>query len=501
MGQETYRASGVEEAVETAARFHRDGRYNWFRGQVHDWPPHSSMFRALSSEDPERVQKALRRVEMFLRWMKETPELKHLLDDPNAAVAVAQHHGIPTNYIDFTTEPGVAGFFAADAPEIPKDEKSACIFCLNTDDLLRIWELMRPFRPKAHLELVTIDVSNLWRLEAQHGCFLYCDYNWDVDYPMDRILFPYSGYPSWPTREDIYPPQKSPLELLLDQYFDVEQKTFGTLWLRQQFEELIAKGAKNIFWYNDKAPVAGYREGAIHVAKLPKLTSWKSAALKGWTGIAIERMDQTIGAPIVLQVKPATSSLESANSVSYGVRQLLTTRPHSRQTIFEWQLRGLPKQDNLDVDKLSQAFQAVWNGMRSLPYTDEEIADAFGVTTQLFLEGFSADGDLLSAQKVMGDCFQAEFGVADGSSSRGYVTRKSLRAGLRSDLLDFASEQLIKNMQADVRWVLQAIFAPKLLIEFDHMRTIFARELIPTQVFTRKLVLYSPARLETFGLP
>lgn len=497
----TYHGANVEEAVEIATRFHREGRYNWFRGQVRDWPPYSSLFRIRSTKNPELEQRALRRVAMFLGWMKQTPELKGLLDHPDAALAVAQHYGIPTNYIDFTTEPGVAGFFAADAQEPVKDEKRACIFCLNTDDLLNIWETMKSFRPKAHLELVIIDVSNLWRLEAQHGCFLFCDYNWDVDYPMDRILFPYSGYPSWPTKEVIYPPQKSPLELLLDQYFDVEQKTLGTEWLRQQFEEQKAKGVMNVFWLDQETPQAGYYPEALRASDLPVLASWKPTALKDWTGIVVERMDETIAAPITLQVKSGSSFVELASSVSYGVRQVLTTRPHSRQFTFGWQLRGLAAPQTLSVDTLSQALQAVWNGMRSLPYTDDEIATTFGVTTHLFVEGFSVEGSLASAQRVLGDCFQVEFGAVDGSSSRGYITRQSLQSALRPDLAELASDRLIQVMQADVRWVLQAVFSPSRLLEFDQLRIIFARELIPTQVLARKLVLYSPARLDTFGLP
>ena len=48
--------------------------------------------------------------------------------------------------------------------------------------------------------------------------FLYVNYNWDVDYPMGRIVFPYQGYPVTPTREGIYPEDRSALEQLLDEY-------------------------------------------------------------------------------------------------------------------------------------------------------------------------------------------------------------------------------------------------------------------------------------------
>ncbi len=493
---EIYRAANIEEAVEIAVRLREEGRYNWFRGQVHDWPPYSSARRIQAADD----EKSSRRLSLFLDWVKQTPELKEPLNDPAAIAAVAQHYGIPSNYIDFSTEPGVAGFFAADGKAPSTGEVRPCIFCLNTDDLLEVWDAVKDFRPEAHLELVNIDVSNLWRLEAQHGCFLYCDYNWDVDYPMDRILFPSSGLPSWPTRNDIYPPQKSPLEALLDQYFDVEQKTLSAEYWYGVFQQMEAQG-KNAHWHLAETPKDGYHPEAIKTADIPLLASWNPAVLKGWAVFNVERIEAALAAPVTLQVNPSASSTEAASSVSYGVRQVLNTKRDARQFTFSWQFQGLSAPKSANINTLSEALQAVCDGMRRLPYTNAEIAAACGTTTHLFLEGFSLDPSLLVAQRVLDDCFQVEFGVTDGSSSRGYIRRKSLQSALRADLDRFASDRLMAATQDDVRRVLQAIFSPARLLEFEALRSIFANELIPTQALSRKLVLYSPARLLTFGLP
>ena len=67
------------------------------------------------------------------------------------------------------------------------------------------------------------DVNNLWRLQAQRGVFLFCNFNYDMDFPLDKIIFPYTGYPSYPTRKIVYPSDKSALELLLDQYVDIKR--------------------------------------------------------------------------------------------------------------------------------------------------------------------------------------------------------------------------------------------------------------------------------------
>lgn len=496
---EIYRATDVEEAVELANRFREEGRYDWFRSQVKDWPPYSSSFRIGTGSDRELEARSQRRAVMFLKWLSDTPQLRDLLSNIDAPGAVAQHYGIPTNYIDFTTEPGVAGFFAADSQQPPEENALACIYCLDTKDLLEVWEMMKDVRTGAHLELIKIDVSNLWRLEAQHGCFLFCDYNWDVDYPMDRILFPQTGYPSWPTKELIYPPQKSPLELLIDHYLDIEQKVFGSEWLRQTFKVMQAEG-RNVAIHNDSESSLGFRTDALRGTDIPPLASWQPARLEDWNGFATERMEETIGAPVILQVKPGQPA-DMAKSVAYGVRQFLNTRKRARRFIYSWQLQGLTIPPSLKVEALSSYLQTLWNGMRSLPYTDDDIATACGVTTNLFLEGLSNYGGLASAQKVLGDCFEVEFATREGSSSRGYLRRETLRSSLRSDLDEFISDHQKEMMASDIRRVLLGIFSPNLLIEFDHLQAIFARELIPTQVLTRSLVLYSPAQLSTFGLP
>lgn len=223
---EIYKANNIEEAVDLAHKLKSEGRYDWFRGQAQEWTPVSSRHRTI--RDSERVEKDNRRLEMFYKWVGTIPELRYLqeVEHVHDFYAVMQHYGIPTHYIDFTSEPGVAGFFAADTVQ-PSTGKS-CIYCLNTEDLIDVWDMIKDSgeRDQAKIELVKIDVRNLWRLQAQRGVSLFANYNWDIDYPMDRIVFPYSGYLCFPTKEQVYPVHKSPLEQLLDQYFSLEAATF-----------------------------------------------------------------------------------------------------------------------------------------------------------------------------------------------------------------------------------------------------------------------------------
>ncbi|WP_152900854.1 FRG domain-containing protein, partial [Pseudomonas aeruginosa] len=80
----------------------------------------------------------------FLGWTQAHPALKYLAapEHVDALLAVLQHYGFPTTYIDFTTEPAVAGFFASDTKVQPEGPGNSVIYCLNTDDLTEFYECL-----------------------------------------------------------------------------------------------------------------------------------------------------------------------------------------------------------------------------------------------------------------------------------------------------------------------------------------------------------------------
>jgi hypothetical protein len=139
------------------------------------------------------IESVRRRQQAFREWARANePKLGAIASDEDVLFAIMQHYGIPTDFIDFTTEPSIAGFFASDT----RTEPEPCIYCISTQDLSRYWGVAQKYlEPGTQLRTVTLQVPNLWRLEAQHGVFLYANYNWDLDYPPDRIVFPYTGYP------------------------------------------------------------------------------------------------------------------------------------------------------------------------------------------------------------------------------------------------------------------------------------------------------------------
>src|SRR6266545_1735795 len=127
-------AADVEGAIDIATRLKREGRYDWFRGQLEPWPPYSTLLRRQLKDPDGWEQDTKPEIERYLSWLRATPGLERLARDREAALCVAQHYGLPTHYIDFTTEPAVAGFFAVDKCP-PGATVRHCIYCLNTTDL------------------------------------------------------------------------------------------------------------------------------------------------------------------------------------------------------------------------------------------------------------------------------------------------------------------------------------------------------------------------------
>jgi hypothetical protein len=81
------------------------------------------------------------------------------------ALAIAQHHGVPTRLLDFTYDPLVAAFFAADEP--PDSAERICVWCIDLERVhLAAREVGRPF------ELVTVAGEHNRNLAAQKGLFV-----------------------------------------------------------------------------------------------------------------------------------------------------------------------------------------------------------------------------------------------------------------------------------------------------------------------------------------
>jgi FRG domain len=76
----------------------------------------------------------------WLAWPNaplRSDDLLHLIDLP-ALIALAQHHGIPTRFLDWTRNPMTAGFFAVEHLDHPEPDENLAVWGLHTRNAIRV---------------------------------------------------------------------------------------------------------------------------------------------------------------------------------------------------------------------------------------------------------------------------------------------------------------------------------------------------------------------------
>ncbi len=496
-----YQAKNVSSAVEMAEEMKRQGTHEWFRGQTHNWTLQSSLNRNRS-----KFEKSVERIKAFIGWVSITPGLEHLATDVDSTIAVAQHYGFPTHFIDFTTEPYVAGYFASENVSAtdpqdfdfesekrrffssePASDKVGCILCLNREDLLRTWKSVAAVRPVAKAsepEFLVTAVPDLWRLEAQHGVFFYCPIERfeQVVYDFDRIIFPHSGQIAWPAKDLIYPERKSSLEILLDQYFLLEQiHEFNEYQKETGFDKLM----KEKVHFSSKRP-----------SMAPVHPSWKETSIASYLSPSPSSFFTSISASTwTVDFHNFTSAQDASESVREQVLVKLKEHKNVRNELIHW------KSDDPAFDA---AAILVWDGLRQLPCIEDDIAIAIGNCAGLSYTARKFNLDSLSASKAYygTDVVEVEFCGVEKGFSRAYISKQHLLKAFRDDMQEFLNADEQAWLSGDPGYILLKILNPKRMFPFDRFEKLFLQEVVPSQaVWRKKAIIYSPARIEVFGLP
>lgn len=496
----------VEDAVRLAEERKDAGLAHWFRGQAKEWRVHPTFVR-LTLEKRER---ALERLNNFDKWVRQAPGLESLAESIESVTAVAQHYGLPTTFLDFTTEPKIAGFFASEKAGSATTKDMACIFCLNEEDEdLRI--LMQIFTgDSVSLRLWKNKVPDLWRLEAQHGGFLCCPCeDIEADYSFDRILFPNTHPLRTVKREDVFPVRKSQLEDLLDRYFMVERNLIKSkmMWSLPLVNRLISE-----------VPIAIFGVPSVECHPLmfpdgiPDHPSWSDATLQPWLELRDEEFAK-VQSSVVLQVhlpRPPITT-DTAKTIAEHLLADITDRPGIRGKLVGWDIQSVEDYD-LPEDfayRIEPKLARLWDGLRRLPYTDEDVCLGLGmcVAFAMALRGNfrnTGSGHLEQAStQCLGKSIELEFGAHDGSYSRGYASWISLAEAVRPDILSYVSEEKRGAVSNNIRLLLLGAQNPQKVFDFHELTRLFAREIAPTQVLLQNwdsACFYSPAHLDGLGL-
>jgi len=494
--QSPYRVSNVNEAVELAKKLKQEGTYDWFRGQIQNWKL-SSSFSRLNEADRN---KAHERIIRFVKWIEITPGLESLVEQADAAIAVAQHYGLRTNFVDFTTKPEIAGFFASFASHgtPPVQGEESCIICLNTQDLTEFWEGFPP--EYIRTETLNIDVSNLWRLQAQHGVFLFFPYDSRFEkfiYHFDRIIFPFTGLISSPLESEIFPERKSQLEILLEQFFMNEVLIEGNQFIKRDVWDFV--------WQLPQIPYIP--KMLINGELPPSHNSWQKLKIESWLRQDDERYHAALSeTSLRLEVDSSEDIITIINKTASLIGDVLNQTRDIRQRLVVWSL--IDRSGIVFEKKFTECIEQLWDGLRTLPYSDDEIALGIGRCIGLIICSTAQNLSWEEASAVCfgGEVLEVEFGSEDGSYSRAFVNRCDLMGAVRRDIRDFLAPDYVNHLCGNVHGLLQAIRAPQHLFDFQRLASLFVCQIAPSQVLTcsakaKSAIFYSPARLATFGLP
>lgn len=468
-----HRVASAEKALQLAREFQQEERFDLFRGQVRMWRAISTYARLALANDGS-AELASGRLADFVTWAHQQPHLRQLAEanpqrELDTYAAIAQHYGLATNLMDFTTSPEVAAYFATSS--FAGKGESGAIICARRADIV---EQSRQGDSNAHhLEFVELRIPDLWRLHAQEGVFALCNSHFeDVFYGLEWILFPPTRHPIGRRPEQVYPVEKSRLEILLEQYFDREAEVEAAAVRRKIWEGIPGPKSE---WNMDEDPGRSSKYG------LPRQASWDRASNSVWRSTV-----PTVyaGQAVVVALSPL------ADETSFV--ELLTADTKLRGKCVSWKLPG----DLADV-RTEEYLDELWNGIRALPYSDVEVARAMATCFHLSRSG----------ETPWPDGLNVAFAAQDSTPYRANVSWRALQDCLAVDM-DGTFDQIWQGKKRSpslgLRDLLAHVYYPDYLFDFQRFATLFAEQVVPVQVVFRtkgKSILYSPGDLKTFGLP
>jgi len=484
---EIFRVNNLGEALNLARQFNSTGQYNLFRGQGQNWKVKSTLAR-LNKSDFEKGIEKLKRLHYYLQTHQP---LEKFVSEVNWFYAVAQHYGMPTNYIDFTRSVDVAAFFATNSPsnKIGEDCVIVCLQENNFNDFLKFTNSIYVKDNVVAPYIAKPNVDNLWRLQAQQGCFVFTPYeNFEFYYDFDKIIFPFSEPYQEILKENIYPERKSELEILLDHFFNSEKRIEG----QKRFNEFI-------------------RENKIPSYELPKTSfndllksdsihySWKSILFNEWT----YKIDKELNNSIDINKIEIHFDLNEIiySQIEEVVKELSNSfinKAIDRNSSLKFEIIAKPKLSKRLLRIISNSCSRIWDGTRNLPFSTAEIHRI--IAKYICLEIYEDKLDKipsLSSEELLGLELVNEY----GSITRCYASPSKIISSFRDDLDEILINELSDNISAEI---LFQVNKPDLLFDFSRLLELFKDELIPYQVLYNSetknpVIFFTPTQIAIMG--
>lgn len=485
-----YESKSPAAALELMKQFRKERKYDLFRGQNTNWEV-ASTFSRLDSDEQEDAK---RRFAMFSAWAKRTAGMEHYAGNIDALFAVAQHYGIATPFVDFTTDPGVALQFALLGKS---DRDHAAIVLLNSSEFNDFREKLCDLVPALErVKILEPDTPNLWRLQAQKGVFLDLPaHNFEQTYDFDRILFPADDDKALHDLSLVYPDRKSDLEILIDRYFMDEKLKRGSAFAEHTFSDTM------VFMTLENPKIRNGINSSFVYGGVNRESSWNALNTEGWMYSQLppekyQSPESQIYNIVLSEVSFGEShdgSLVNSLLKALDAGTLKRSIPHG----FEITLQDYWPGQYADT-RLAAGVSRIWDGMRRLPYANSDIARA--ISNYFSIARINGNMENLYSSPI-----NVEFSSQpSGSYSRATIPFRWRDGLVRNDIKEFILPEWQEKLSRNLHGMLKAVQDPARLFDFHMFAKLFAEHVIPSQEYQRgglKLAqYYSPAELLVFGL-
>jgi len=475
-----YEVKNITEALELTKKFHKSGKYNLFRGQAQNWKVVPTAGRLTN----KKLEKATEQIERLLHYFVTTTSLKKYCNKVDNFFAIAQHYGIPTNYIDFTESVEVAFYFATNSKS-NKPKENCSIICLDETDFNSSVEFTNVLYKKDNVippYITKNNVENLWRLQAQKGRLLYTPYDQiEQLYSFDKILFPFDFPYTGISVQDIYPLRKSELEIMLDHYFDVERRLEGSKRL-QRFAQELKIPIKKLSPHN---PFDILVKKKVHKSWYSNLYSkWKFNFAEDWSDSQNEKN-------ISFTIPSKATQNQLTNFIVNSFEKEFANNKINRKTPLNFSITTKPKLSKKQTTIINKSCLRIWDGTRNLPYSNNDIFTIIG--QYLLLELFQDNNTE--------ECIKLEMSNKYGSRIRFSANPSNIVNTYRDDIDKIILSNLPRPIPCEL---LLHVNRPRYIFDFKKLIELFKKETVAQQVFENRenenpVIFYTPAQISLIG--
>jgi hypothetical protein len=494
--------------MKLAKKFQNEGRHDLFRGQARQWPVVSSLLRKEIATQTDFYKAFTANFMDFADWLGATPGGDQIVSNIDFVHATMQHYsgdheGFRSYLIDFTSDPEVAGFFATEFAR-PGETDLGSIICLNSRHFRSFWDHFAETRPQwPKVEILDLDVPDLWRLQAQKGHFVQALIPFEEAYDLERIIFPVGAAKPQIDRSKIYPTRRSRLEDLVTRYIlyaeNVKHPGAGIdEMLEWTTPEQDREAARARYEEHAKASqsewIHGYHPEAFRGGSLDDHPTWPPTGDDPWVRLPDERWSAFENLTIKTDRLCAAADIGDAAKVKAVLSEALQVKNWKRAHLHF-------VSDRIDP-ALSEKLNLIWDGMRPFPYTLTQVCIAIARVLEL------STMDRFDAPMGAFNPFEGDQGmIVEMASTHGrektrvYCSRKRLTDAVHRDM-----DQLLADACKGQRelWILMnMVFVPRKLFEFEPFVDTFVNDVIPGQLLSDRyeFVSFSPLSLYCFGNP